>query len=272
MVETNKSIEHKGQPNKIGLSWVKAIPAHAAKLRDWFSLLTGEDMETNYSYLNLDIATGFNWLDIGNDFPTPFTFTESEKDDNPQGHLFSYTIQQQVPQNDLVSRGQLLRFYSRNEWLLVFKATNGAVRVIGLGNGHGAKFKRSYTSGSQLKGVSVYTLDFTWDSPEQALYLKDPLEDLLLNFSALTVAPDGTFLFTDITSTIILSNTTLTPDITIQYWDGSSWIDVQTFTPIVGMNTVTEVIATPTLGTYWFRATCLGSKKIYSNQLQGTVT
>jgi len=267
MKESNRSVKHLNQPNKPGLSWVKAIPINAAYLGSWSDLIVGRPVESTISYTNLDVKPGFNWLDIADDFPAPFTFTEGEKIDNPQGHIFSYTILQQVPHSDLVSRGQIFRFYSRNEWILVFKSRDGSVRILGgTGINVGAKFSRKLASGTQLHGSSVNTLEFSWESSEQALYLRDPASQLSLDFKSISIIDTGT---SAISILVSLDNSTDTPDITLQYWDGFSWVDVFTVTPVSGANTIIDTsFSTPALGRYWFRIVAASNPHTYSNQLQ----
>ena len=168
--ETNTSIKHSGLSNQPGLAWVKAVAIEGINAIDWFNVFmqTGSNVETA-SYTSIGLNAGFSWIDIASDFPSPFVLTESEREENPQGHIFSYTVQQSIPQDDLVTRGQILRFYSRTEWVLVCKATNGTLRIIGGANGKGAKFTRAYTTGDQAKGTSMQILKFTWESPEAAL-------------------------------------------------------------------------------------------------------
>ena len=269
MIQENKeNLKHTGQSNRSGCYWVKAIPTIAFPIEagafDFFDPSQISN-EPNVTYLNVETAAGFNWIDLAGDFPATFVFTEAENIENPHCHFYNHTLLMQVPHNDYETRGKLFRAFSRCEWTLIIKQANGSVRVLGAGNNKGAKFKRSYNSGTQFKGPSVNLIEFSWQWSEQALYLKDPDGTFHLNASIDYRSSDNT-----LGISLQLFNQSGPNDVYLQYWKDGEWHDIALIGSVSG-SYGTFITNTIPSGTYWIRIISFDPFPSFAPQVQITI-
>ena len=170
--EVISSLTHGGTSNKPGLSSIAAVPVEGVSLPGLFALFqqTTPDFETTVTQASITLNAGYSWLDVANDFSHLMTLSEAQKNNSPHGPSYIYTVTQEIP-GDANSSGHLLRSWSRHEWVLVTTSTDGTIRLIGGINGHGAKLRTTFSSGSQSNGPSKNSLELVWECTERAPYL-----------------------------------------------------------------------------------------------------
>lgn len=168
------SISHSGTPNESGLEWVKVVPFKAlADYNNLFKIFfSSTDVEANVKLSDIPLKPNFEWLNVGNDFPLPFTLNQATKE-TLQGPIFSYSVQQKVPNHDLNKIALPIRTYSRYEWVVVAKLLDGQPLLIGGYSGKGAKFKNTHQTNQQNKGDHHHLLEFSFESSEMAIQLKN---------------------------------------------------------------------------------------------------
>ena len=111
-----------------------------------------------------------NKISLDNESGTNFTENEKPSVHNP---FFTYEVTFNLPNDDEVLRGQILRAFDNREWIVIVRESGGPWRILGNLN-RGCDFKAALATGSQTRGQSIYKCGFYWESSERALYMIAP--------------------------------------------------------------------------------------------------
>ena len=181
------------------------------------------------SISDIVLASGGTINAISNDNHAGTDIAETQK---PSQHnpFFTYEAAFELPNDNEVLRGQILRAFDNREWIVIVKQATGSWRIFG-NLYRGCDFKSSLSSGSQVKGSSVYKSGFYWESSERALYMNAPSVPWL-TFTGITFASIGG----DPTFHYVGAGFTGTLAITVQVYQNNQWVTVgtDTLSPGVG--------------------------------------
>lgn len=170
LTETPASLSHLNPLNEPGICTLKAVPHDKCVLRTFAEQMkdtnTGADGVLTGLYIGFPIGT--DWLDVSKDFNHQLIFIEKETQ-TQQGKVFTYQLLFDLPNDDVTTRGKIIRAYDNRQWILKVELQSGSIRIVG-SNERGADFSAELNTGSLLKGANRTACGFTWQSFYRAFY------------------------------------------------------------------------------------------------------
>ena len=236
----------------IDITGIYSMPDIKARLKSF---------NAEMSISDISLVIGAPIMPLSNDNTVSIEFKEDEKG-SPQNPFFSYSVDLSLGNDDEATRGQLLRAFDNRQWIVIVQQATGAWRMLGSMK-RGCDFKSSFTSGTQVKGQSLFKCAFTWEAGYRAFYLTPP-DFAVINITS--VSYDSIGATTDIA--FMLSNFSGTQSGRMQIFINGAWLGLDSYTLGTGSYSGTVGSALPS-GTYYFRIVHQGG--ICSNTVTFTV-